>query len=109
MTSDLRKWDPAVDDTAYPEYEARPGMTTIAQLPQKRYIMTYEVCGARGGCPLHFRITTDPTKLNSAEDHTLKLFRRGLFLLDPLTSYGHLTLHHKAQSLLAVEGARIYS
>jgi hypothetical protein len=73
VTSDLRKWEAPVDDTAYPEYKARPGMTTVALLPNGKYIMTYEYCGAKeGGCPLHFRIAADPTKFNSAPDHLLR-------------------------------------
>lgn len=73
VTGDLRKWEPTVDDTAYPEYKARPGMTTVALLPNGHYIMTYEYCGAKeGGCPVHYRLASDPTKFNSAPDHLLR-------------------------------------
>ncbi|HEX8496738.1 MAG TPA: sialidase family protein [Actinomycetales bacterium] len=41
-TIDLRAWGPPVDDQADPDYERRPGMTTVARLPRGRWIMTWE-------------------------------------------------------------------
>lgn len=41
-TSDLQTWDANVDDVAYGDYNARPGMTTVSSLPDGRWIMTYE-------------------------------------------------------------------
>ncbi|KAK8125414.1 BNR/Asp-box repeat domain-containing protein [Apiospora kogelbergensis] len=44
-TSDLRVWDALVDDVAYPTYTDRPGMPTVALLPNGQYIYVYEYGG----------------------------------------------------------------
>ncbi|RAL64706.1 hypothetical protein DID88_001737 [Monilinia fructigena] len=45
VSSDLLTWGDLVDDVHYSTYTARPGMTTITQLPNNQYIMTYEYGG----------------------------------------------------------------
>ncbi|KAE9987900.1 hypothetical protein EG328_001327 [Venturia inaequalis] len=42
VSSDLRTWDAPVDDVVDPLQNGRPGMPTIAKLPNGKYIMTYE-------------------------------------------------------------------
>src|ERR1700753_431027 len=71
-SSDLLTWDSPVNDAAWNDYKYRPGMTTIVHLPNGQYIITYETCGAPGGCPVYFRLSSDPTKFNSAAEHSLK-------------------------------------
>jgi hypothetical protein len=72
-SSDLRTWEAPVDDVTYADYKGRPGMTTIAHLPNDQYILTFEFCNApQGGCPVHYKLASDPTKFNSAPAHQLK-------------------------------------
>lgn len=69
-TSDLTKWSNEVEDVAQSDYNARPGMTTVAYSPiSKKYVMTFEYCGARdyGGCPAHFKTANSPLEFGSAE------------------------------------------
>ncbi|KAL1875333.1 hypothetical protein VTK73DRAFT_10117 [Phialemonium thermophilum] len=68
-TRDLLTWDPPVDDVAYSTYTARPGMTTVARLPNGKYIMTYEYGGGPGYSdyrfPVYYRISDDPLAFNA--------------------------------------------
>jgi hypothetical protein len=69
VSDDLRKWESPVDDVVDSAQKGRPGMTTIAKLPNNKYILTYEWCNApQGGCPVHYRIASNPLKFNSAPD-----------------------------------------
>lgn len=76
-SSDLRTWDPPVDDVAHSPYTARPGMTTVARLPDGRYIMSYEYGGGPGAgsgytFPVFYRIAEDPRQFANAADHPVK-------------------------------------
>ena len=75
-TSDLKKWGPVIDDVVYPKYADRPGMPTIAKLPNGQYIMTYEYGGgpiiSSYTFPIYFKIASDPEKFGSAEGIYLK-------------------------------------
>jgi hypothetical protein len=42
---DLLTWESPVGDVAYPTYTDRPGMTTVTNLPNGNYMMTYEYVG----------------------------------------------------------------
>ncbi|KAJ9148485.1 Glycoside hydrolase family 93 protein [Pleurostoma richardsiae] len=74
-SKDLKSWDAVVDDVAYANYTARPGMTTVTKLPNGKYIMTYEYGGGPGfssySFPVYYRISDDPLKFNSAPGHAL--------------------------------------
>ncbi|CAK7222369.1 hypothetical protein SBRCBS47491_004843 [Sporothrix bragantina] len=70
-SSDLLSWDAAVDDVAYAEYKMRPGMTTIAELPNGQYLLTYEYGGASGGFPVYYRMAADPRAFAAAKEHPL--------------------------------------
>lgn len=65
---DLKNWDAPVDDVSYATYTARPGMTTVVQLPNGKYIMTYEYGGGPGfsgySFPVYYRIADDPRQFN---------------------------------------------
>ncbi|KAJ7227692.1 BNR/Asp-box repeat protein [Mycena rebaudengoi] len=72
VTSDLRNWGPVVNDVAYPTFAARPGMPTIAHLPNGRYIMTYEYCNSpEGGCVIYHRTSTSPLTFDAAGPGTV--------------------------------------
>ncbi|KAI0392080.1 glycoside hydrolase family 93 protein [Xylariaceae sp. FL0594] len=44
VSHDLRHWGPVVDDVAYEQYEARPGMTVIAYIPPvDKWILVHEL------------------------------------------------------------------
>ena len=72
VSSDLKTWQPPVDDVAYAEYTARPGMTTVSHLPNGSYIMTYEYGTALNpafhpyGFPAYYRISDSPLTFNTA-------------------------------------------
>ncbi|EMC94103.1 glycoside hydrolase family 93 protein [Baudoinia panamericana UAMH 10762] len=67
-TTDGESWGPVVDDVAYANYTARPGMTTVASLPGGQWFMTYENGGGMiGGVypnsyqfPVYYKISSSP-------------------------------------------------
>ncbi|KAG9228269.1 Sialidase [Amylocarpus encephaloides] len=68
VSSDGVNWGPIVDDVAYSTYSQRPGMSTIAALPNGKWILTYEYGGGAGarGFPVYYRISSSPLTFNSA-------------------------------------------
>lgn len=76
-SSDLLRWDPLVDDVTHSTYTDRPGMTTVALLPNGKYIFTYEYGGGphNGGTdyqfPVYYRISSNPLEFLKAADHAL--------------------------------------
>jgi hypothetical protein len=68
VSYDLKTWEAPVDDVAYADYYARPGMTTVARLPNNKYIMTYEYGGGPGfsgySFPVYYRISESPLEFN---------------------------------------------
>lgn len=67
VTADLETWTEPVDDVAYDNYEARPGMTTVAHIESTgKFILTYEICGL-GGCPSYFKVADSPYEFQDAE------------------------------------------
>ncbi|KAF9732570.1 hypothetical protein PMIN06_005649 [Paraphaeosphaeria minitans] len=69
-TKDLTTWGPVIDDVSYPTYTDRPGMPTIAKLPNGQFIMTYEYGGNHGtsiySSPVYYKIVSDPEKFDAA-------------------------------------------
>jgi hypothetical protein len=67
---DMKTWGPAVDDVSYSDYYARPGMTTVTQLPNGKFMMTYEYGGGPGfssySFPVYYRINDSPLKFNDS-------------------------------------------
>jgi hypothetical protein len=70
-TTNLKTWGPVVDDVKYPTYTDRPGMPTVALLPNGKYIMTYEYGGGPHGAdtsyqfPVHYKIASSPEKFDA--------------------------------------------
>lgn len=73
VSSDLLTWDAPVDDVVDPSPNGRPGMTTIAKLPNDKYILTYEWVNPPSGSgqPVHFRLASNPLEFNSAPNFAL--------------------------------------
>ncbi|KFY25126.1 hypothetical protein V491_01891 [Pseudogymnoascus sp. VKM F-3775] len=76
VSSDGVNWGPVVNDVAYSTYEQRPGMPTVAALPNGQYIMTYEYglgpnpVGS-GTFPIYYRISSSPLTFDSAPGQIL--------------------------------------
>ncbi|KAI0482677.1 Sialidase [Xylariaceae sp. FL0804] len=76
-TRDLVRWGPVVDDVAYADYGARPGMAVVAHLPPPidSYILVHEfpgdpnVTGGQGNAsyPVYYRIAASPLEFAAAE------------------------------------------
>ncbi|KAF2200590.1 hypothetical protein GQ43DRAFT_441428 [Delitschia confertaspora ATCC 74209] len=72
-STDLSEWGAVVNDVAEATYTDRPGMTTIAKLPNGKFILTFEYAMLRNPTdngtsnytyPVHFRIADDPEKFD---------------------------------------------
>jgi hypothetical protein len=73
ISYDLRTWLGPTDDVAVEPYEDRPGMTTVAKLPNGKYIMTYEFYGApEAAFAVYYKIADDPTQFNSSTSHLVR-------------------------------------
>ncbi|KAL1582806.1 hypothetical protein WHR41_08316 [Cladosporium halotolerans] len=75
-TTDLKSWGPVVDDVRYPTYTDRPGMPTVQQLPNGKYIMAYEYGGGPTDTdayefPVHYKISSSPETFDAAEGQRL--------------------------------------
>jgi hypothetical protein len=70
---DGKTWASPVDDVSYSDYYARPGMTTVTELPNGKYMMTYEYGGAPQYStytfPVYYRIADSPLKFNDSTGH----------------------------------------
>ena len=65
-TKDLLTWADQVDDVRDDgNYEQRPGMPTLAHLPDGNYILTYETCGP-DSCRVSYKLAKDPLALLDA-------------------------------------------
>jgi hypothetical protein len=70
---DLKTWGDVVNDVAYTEYLARPGMSIVAHIPPlKKWILTYELPIGNSSSygkqyPVHYRLADDPREFDSAE------------------------------------------
>lgn len=70
VSSDAVNWGDEVNDVAQPTYADRPGMTTVASLPDGSWIMTYEYCGGNS-CRVYYRISSSPLTFDTATDQAL--------------------------------------
>ncbi|KAM0553245.1 hypothetical protein ACHAPJ_007534 [Fusarium lateritium] len=75
-TTDLKKWSKVVEDAKYKEYTARPGMPTVAKLPNGEYMYVYEYGGGpnppKGSdywFPVYYRLSKDPLKFLNKPHH----------------------------------------
>ncbi|GAA3455719.1 sialidase family protein [Dactylosporangium matsuzakiense] len=72
-STDLRTWGPVVNDVADPDYDLRPGMTTLAQINPRLWILTYENGNDKTGNPyaVRYRLARDPELFDTAPDFVL--------------------------------------
>ncbi|KAJ7068746.1 BNR/Asp-box repeat protein [Mycena amicta] len=72
ISSDLLSWGPVVNDVANPTFSDRPGMTTIAHLPNGQYILTYEYGGApEADFAIYHRLSSSPLTFDAAAPGTV--------------------------------------
>jgi hypothetical protein len=73
VSTDGVNWGGVVDDVAVPAYSARPGMATVAQLPNGNYVMTYEYGGApEANFAVYYKISSDPEAFGSVTGTVLR-------------------------------------
>ncbi|MER6560021.1 RICIN domain-containing protein [Streptomyces sp. NPDC001027] len=66
VSTDARTWGPVVDDVAMPAFSNRPGMPTVAKLPNGAYVLSYEYGGApEGNFSVYYKISSDPEAFGS--------------------------------------------
>lgn len=78
VSSDLKTWGPVVNDVAYDDFTARPGMTVIAYVPPiNKYVLVYEyhhsglppIDGAN--FPVRYRLAESPLLFDGAPDYPI--------------------------------------
>lgn len=72
-STDLRQWDPVVNDSVGTGYSQRPGMTTVAQVHDSLWIMTHEAGGNSGDnfYAVHYKLAADPESFGPGDEHVL--------------------------------------
>lgn len=69
-TKNLKKWTASVDDVADPDPAGRPGMTTMVQIGNGDYILTYEWCGRPSSlpnCQVFYKLASNPLEFARAK------------------------------------------
>lgn len=73
VSTDLKNWDEPVDDVAYDEYIARPGMTVVAHIPPiDKWIVVHELpvgnSSSHGASyPVYYRLADSPLEFRHSE------------------------------------------
>jgi hypothetical protein len=70
-STDLQTWGPVVNDAVGETYSNRPGMTTVAQVHESLWIMTYEYGVSATYYPVRYKLARDPEQF--AESPALEL------------------------------------
>ncbi|KAL2060828.1 hypothetical protein VTL71DRAFT_8880 [Oculimacula yallundae] len=75
-TTDLKHWDLLVNDARDRNYTIRPGMTSIAELGNGKFIFAYEVDKVQGfpkyaNQPVHYKIADSPFEFDKATQFPL--------------------------------------
>ena len=71
MSSDGVNWGPIVPNIQVTTYAERPGMTTIAPLPNNKWIMTFEYGGASPSFRVFYKISSSPLTFDSVSPQVL--------------------------------------
>ena len=69
VSKDGINWGDEVDDVAFKEPAARPGMVTVARMKNGKYIMTYEVVNS-GEWRTNYKISADGLNWNASDEGT---------------------------------------
>lgn len=64
-------WSADIKDVAMNDNIKRPGMPTVAKLPNGMYIMCYEICGT--GCDTYIRFSMDGNNWGDAKDDGIRV------------------------------------
>ncbi len=67
VSNDGYNWGNVVDDVDFKDPVARPGMVTVAQMPNSKYIMTYEVVNS-GEWRTNYKISNDGLNWNANDE-----------------------------------------
>ncbi|KAL5330470.1 hypothetical protein ACEPPN_003998 [Leptodophora sp. 'Broadleaf-Isolate-01'] len=75
-STDLLTWGPIVNDARDSNYTIRPGMTSIAEMGNGKFLFTYEVDKLQGfpayaHQPLNYKIADSPFKFDSATPYPI--------------------------------------
>jgi hypothetical protein len=72
-SADLKSWGPVENAVAYSNYTSRPGMITIAPLPNGQWITTYEFAEVPEGpnYAAYYRIAKDPLSFQQATGYPI--------------------------------------
>ncbi|KAF2258222.1 hypothetical protein CC78DRAFT_563126 [Lojkania enalia] len=66
---DFDSWGPTIDDVAMQNYTDRPGMTTVAKLPNGKFILTFEYAQVDPHgtyhYPIYYKVSSDPENFAS--------------------------------------------
>ncbi|KAF7348160.1 BNR/Asp-box repeat protein [Mycena sanguinolenta] len=99
-SSDLLTWGPIVNDVALPTFSDRPGMTTITNLPNGQFIMTYEYGGApEADFAIYFRVSDSPLTFNSVNGSVIRAVTGELPTSSPYVTW---TAHGGANGTIIV-------
>lgn len=71
VSSDGISWGPLVPDMRGTTYDQRPGMTTIAPLPNNQWIMTFEYGGVSPSFAVYYKISSSPLTFDSVAPRLL--------------------------------------
>jgi hypothetical protein len=74
-STDLVNWGPVVNDVALANYTLRPGMTTVAEMGNGKWILTHELGFAPNPTApyaVHYRIADSPLEFQSAPEYLLQ-------------------------------------
>ncbi|WP_407653676.1 sialidase family protein [Actinoplanes oblitus] len=66
----LRTWGPVVDDAVGTDYDQRPGMTTVARIHERLWILTHEA--GDNFYAVHYKLARDPESFGPARDIVLR-------------------------------------
>lgn len=72
-SKDLLKWGPPIDDVAYEEYTARPGMTVVVYIPPiEKWILVHEFPNGNSSShgsnyPVYYRLADSPLDFRLSE------------------------------------------
>ncbi|KAH7201515.1 Sialidase [Fusarium oxysporum] len=86
-TTDLKTWSDIVEDEAESNYDARPGMTTVAHIEStNKWIMTWERCGV-DACRVYYKVSDSPLTFGPIPGTRLEATDGSLFSSGPYVTW----------------------